>query len=239
MHRPFTICVSRALRLLAIGGAACNVYDPALLRGIDPAQHLAQASTPFSDASTQEIDVDSGQLEPTPLVQKAPHCGDGVVDVNERCDIAIAHGELGACPDGCSGHDACTQHVLIGRGCQARCEDVEVHASIPDDGCCPAGATPDVDDDCVSVCGDGIRAHGELCDPPETCVTRDSCASHDACVIAHYSGDPAQCSASCELRPVQACVNGDGCCPPGCTSARDDDCPGEPATPRAPNILKT
>ena len=230
MHNPFTICASHALGLLVVGSAACNVYDPALVREVDPAGHLIQANRPAPDAGTPEVDSDSGQLEQTPPIQRAQYCGNGVVDANEQCDIAIAHGEIGACPDGCSGRDACTQHALIGRGCEARCEEVEVHVAIPDDGCCPAGTTPDDDDDCVAVCGDGIRQRGELCDPPETCVARDSCVSHDACLTAHYSGDPAKCTASCELQPVQACVNGDGCCPTGCSSARDQDCPAEPAT---------
>lgn len=229
MRKLFTICVSQALRLLVVGSAACNVYDPALLREVDSSGHPVQANAPPIDAGSPEIDSDSGQLEQTPPMQSAQRCGNSVVDANEHCDIAIAHGEPGACPDGCSGRGACTEHVLIGRACEAHCEDMEIHASIPDDGCCPAGATPDVDDDCVAVCGNGIRERGELCDPPETCVSRESCVSHAACVIAHYSGDPARCSASCELQAVQACVDGDGCCPTGCTAARDKDCPAETA----------
>jgi hypothetical protein len=217
--------------LLAVVSIACQVYDPNLTREDTSASHTQRASLGVADASAPIADEDAA-LDETPVLRTIGHCGNGVVDSNEQCDVAIAQGNPGACPDGCSGQDSCRRHTLIGRGCDAHCEDVPIREPIPDDGCCPEGAAPDSDNDCAATCGNGVREAGERCDPPETCVSQEHCVSHDACQTAHYTGDAAHCTASCTLMPLQACVGGDGCCPPGCTSDHDDDCPTTPDTPR-------
>ena len=51
-------------------------------------------------------------------------CGNGSVEANETCDLAIAAGQPGACPGegGCSDGDPCTQDVLLSaRTCAATC----------------------------------------------------------------------------------------------------------------------
>jgi hypothetical protein len=210
---------------------ACQVYDPNLAHERVSASHTQRASLGGEDASAPSADEDAA-LDEAPVLRTVGRCGNGVVDSYELCDVAIAQGKPGACPDGCSGQDNCQRHTLIGRGCDAHCEDVPIRALIPGDGCCPEGASPDSDSDCVATCGNGVREAGERCDPPETCASREDCVSHDACQTAHYSGDAAHCTASCTLMPQQACVGGDGCCPPGCTSEHDSDCPTTADTPR-------
>jgi hypothetical protein len=224
MENYSLIRVSHIL-LLAASSVACQVYDPELAQSTRSTSLASQSSTARADAGAlDEVDSDAG-LDEAPRDRAAAHCGDGVVDADERCDITIAKGSPGACPDGCSGRDGCLQRVLVGRGCEAHCDEIEIRLPIPGDGCCPQGASPDLDNDCTAVCGNGVREPGESCDPPETCVSQDDCVSDDACHTAHFTGDAAHCTASCTSRPVEACVNGDGCCPAGCTSEHDDDCP--------------
>jgi hypothetical protein len=112
-----------------------------------------------------------------------------------------------------------------------RCEEQPITQPISSDGCCPPLADAASDSDCDAVCGDGLRERAETCDPPETCVSASTCTSPDACHNAHYSGTPERCDARCELRNVEACLAGDGCCPAGCTHDQDDDCapPSPPA----------
>ncbi|HEY2735595.1 MAG TPA: hypothetical protein VGI70_16475 [Polyangiales bacterium] len=211
----------RLIGSLSIASASCNVYDPSLTHRIDSSAIVAMAPPPPIAAvePSLPVDFDAGGLA------DQHSCGDGVVDPGEHCDIAIEQGEVGACPDGCSGRDGCVEQRMIGRGCDAHCEAVEIERAIPNDGCCPRGASPAIDPDCSSTCGNGVIEPGEHCDPPETCVVAEACASTDVCMRSEYSGDPAHCTASCDVRPVESCVSGDGCCPPGCNAAHDSDCP--------------
>ncbi len=68
-------------------------------------------------------------------------CGDGVVDPNERCD--------GDCPSECSPPEplSCTRSVLVGAGCQLRCE-VQPIGCLDGDGCCLPGCA-EQDSDCA------------------------------------------------------------------------------------------
>jgi hypothetical protein len=173
-----------------------------------------------SDASAADAsDGDAGEEQGA-----SEQCGNGVVDRGERCDVAIALGHAGACPEGCSGREGCLQRVLVGRHCAARCIDVQITQAVPDDGCCPSEATAVQDNDCASQCGNGVLERGERCDPPETCAKKEACVATEACTLAKYVGDPTQCTAFCELQAIHACISGDKCCPAGCSLDRDDDC---------------
>jgi hypothetical protein len=196
------------------------VYDASLSRLESTVRNKTDASLVAIDASVAAELEDAGDDE----IVSALTCGNGVVDPFERCDIAIALGRVGACPEGCSGRELCTQHVLVGRQCTARCVDVQITQPIPDDGCCPSEVSSSQDNDCASTCGNRVVERGEQCDPPETCARKEACVSHDVCEVANYRGDPKQCTAACEFQPIQACLGGDGCCPPGCTSETDTDC---------------
>ncbi len=77
-------------------------------------------------------------------------CGNGVVEPGETCDRTIAAGLPGACPTACSDGLACTRDSLTGPGtCTAACAFTPITAPANGDGCCPAGATPATDSDCV------------------------------------------------------------------------------------------
>ncbi|HKU40894.1 MAG TPA: hypothetical protein VJR89_22185, partial [Polyangiales bacterium] len=169
---------------------------------------------------------DAGDPEDAGEVGEA--CGNGRVDAEERCDVAIPRGQAGACPEGCSGREGCLQRVLVGRECAARCETVRITHAQPDDGCCPSEADGTIDNDCAAQCGNGVVERGERCDPPDTCPRADACKPRASCEEAIYRGDAEQCTASCELRKLERCVSGDGCCPAGCNVEADRDC--EPAS---------
>jgi len=198
----------------------CQVYDPDLLdegsqrRGI-------RGNASESDASQLETDAAIGDA--------AASCGDGVVSEGEACDIAIARGKSGACPDGCSGGSGCMRRVLDGEGCEARCAPREFTEASPDDGCCPSGTDQHADNDCPARCGNGHVEPGESCDPAETCPREDACESKNACERVEFIGAADSCDAHCEVTSITGCVGGDGCCPAGCGVERDSDC--APACP--------
>jgi hypothetical protein len=154
-------------------------------------------------------------------------CGDGVVQSNETCDIAITAGMLGSCPVSCDDGDPCTTDLMVSAGtCEATCVHLPVTAFVSGDGCCPPGGEFLVDADCPAVCGNGIvEPPVETCDKavPGSCPT--SCSELDACTVVTLRGSVATCSAACIHSPVSTCIDGDGCCPPDCTAATDSDCP--------------
>ena len=153
-------------------------------------------------------------------------CGNGTVDSDESCDVAIAARAPGACPTSCDDGYTCTIDYLSNGGCQAACQHFRITALVSGDGCCPPGATHAADTDCAAMCGDGIVDPGETCDG--NCPVY--CPTPSACLIAEVVGSADDCTAHCVLTEVTTCEladamgNTDGCCPPGCTDATDDDC---------------
>jgi hypothetical protein len=92
---------------------------------------------------------------------------------------------------------------------------------VPDDGCCPAGCTAAQDNDCLAVCGNGVKEGKETCDPLSSCPT--SCPAQGCQLRKLVNGGT--CQAQCEDAGKQtACMSGDDCCPPGCNSTNDTDC---------------
>jgi len=159
----------------------------------------------------------------------SPSCGDGVVQSGEICDTAIGPGLPGACPTACTDGDPCTDDLLLSDGtCSATCVHLRVTAFRAGDGCCPPGGDFTVDTDCSPICGNGIVERPvEACDYAaaggDSCPT--NCPAVGSCTTIALRGSPASCSASCVAVPITACVGGDGCCPAGCTTATDADCP--------------
>jgi hypothetical protein len=211
---------------LAIAQVGCRVYDSELVN-----QGVLRSSAQTSDASViiqprtstnseDPSEADGGELT---IAIASPRCGNGRVDDHEHCDIGIARGQVGACPDGCSGGAGCERRVMMGTDCSAQCVEIEISDVAPNDGCCPVGANAALDNDCTGTCGNAVVENGETCDPPESCPQESACTSADKCVTATYEGSLDQCNAKCELRP-KGCASGDGCCPPGCSADRDDDC---------------
>jgi len=155
-------------------------------------------------------------------------CGDGVRSGDETCDRAITAGLPGACPSTCDDGDACTTDAASGtsEACTRSCSHARITACVSGDGCCPPGCGPTVDHDCAPTCGDGKLGAGETCDPPASCPT--VCADDgDPCTAERLVGDSAHCDVVCEHVPVTACSGAglDHCCPTGCTSSTDADCP--------------
>ncbi|GAB5543799.1 MAG: hypothetical protein SangKO_035590 [Sandaracinaceae bacterium] len=144
----------------------------------------------------------------------SPTCGNGVVEGSEVCD--------GSCPTSCDDGMVCTNDTLVGSAatCSARCSFTPISACAAGDGCCPSGCNATNDSDCAAVCGNGVIEPGENCDGG--CPTM--CDDGVACTTDTLVGSAADCSARCMSAPVTACVDGDGCCPSGCTASFDDDC---------------
>ena len=102
-------------------------------------------------------------------------CGDGLVSDGETCDTAIALGEPGACPVGCSDGQVCTADALIGGGtCTATCAHDPITQAKNGDGCCPPIGNANTDNDCAAVCGNHVPEPGEDCDAGDT-VPGDGC----------------------------------------------------------------
>jgi hypothetical protein len=160
---------------------------------------------------------DSALLDPPSL------CGDAKIQKGELCDTAIPEGAPGACPTACEPGEKCAPLTLVGQGCQRQCAAVPVSRPVSGDGCCPVTASAIEDSDCGS-CGDGVIGPSETCDPIESCPTRLTCETEMACIVGVFSGDPAKCTARCELKTISDCRSEDGCCPAGCNASNDSDC---------------
>jgi hypothetical protein len=161
-------------------------------------------------------------------------CGNRVVDKGETCDTMIPAGMPGACPtdEDCLALPCATARLIAHGSCSAVClhEPIVTASKTVPDGCCPPGATDDVDADCVEVCGNGVKESGENCDfgippgLPDRCPARSAdCDDGNACTIDYIQN--VGCASSCYHFPIKTPVAGDGCCPPGATNATDSDCP--------------
>jgi MYXO-CTERM domain-containing protein len=145
-------------------------------------------------------------------------CGDGKLDVGEKCDTAISPGQNGACPTACNDFNPCTTDFLLGNACSVTCSYNVVTTPKNGDGCCPPGANSATDSDCAASCGNNVLDPGEKCDTgipagqwggcPTTCDDKNPC-TQDSLV---GSG----CQASCTNKgtcPTAKC--GDGKLDPG------------------------
>ena len=99
----------------------------------------------------------------------SPLCGNARVDETESCDVAIAAGEVGACPAYCAGTEPCEHAELSGDDCGLRCALTVIEQPRDADGCCPAGADHTSDSDCAQLCGNGRLDAGEACDGEPVC----------------------------------------------------------------------
>jgi len=156
-------------------------------------------------------------------------CGNGFVEEGETCDVAVVFG-AGACNSTCPAAEACVSSWLQSEGtCQATCLQVPIERSGPEDGCCLPGAIHSEDPDCAPTCGDGrVDKPSEACDSAialgelGSCPVR--CPQAVGCTAYEIVGNSESCTAACEARTIEACRNGDDCCPAGCSEQTDSDC---------------
>jgi hypothetical protein len=150
-------------------------------------------------------------------------CNDGNECTEDLCVGGVCQND--AYPD----NTVCTGGVCCGGTCTAvvcsgggDCDDTNecTTDTCTNPGTCSAACsnTPVVDD---TPCTGGVCCSGSCTAP--ACWTNGDCddvepCTTDTCVAA------ATCSAYCD-NTWPGCVNGDGCCPPGCDSGNDSDCP--------------
>jgi hypothetical protein len=171
------------------------------------------------------------QCVPAPPVPST--CANGMLDVGESCDPDVAAGSAGFCPVAadCDDNNPCTSDVVSGSAaqCSARCTHEFITVCGRADQCCQAGCTAASDPDCSATCGNGLVEPGETCDrtiaqgSPGACPT--SCPSIDKCNPITLIGDASVCTAKCVTNKITTCSSGDGCCPTGCNTLTDLDCP--------------
>jgi hypothetical protein len=157
-----------------------------------------------------------------------PTCGDGEVDLSEKCDVAIPAGQQGACPTQCPALAECEPRELVGSNCSAECKQAELEC-VNDDGCCGPNCDRNSDSDCSVSCGDGMVQSDEMetCEPgSETeCPSEADCDDGDKCTKDLLEGSAENCNAQCSNTAITTAVNEDGCCLPDSNHNVDTDCP--------------
>lgn len=128
-----------------------------------------------------------------------------------RPNEAPGDGGTDACsaitPASCDDGIACTDDSVDGTGCAATCVHVPITAAADGDGCCPAGATSDVDNDCSVTCGNGTVESNETCDTAiasgqGACPT--SCDDQMACTMDTLVS-AGTCAAACSYTAIPDC----------------------------------
>jgi hypothetical protein len=156
-------------------------------------------------------------------------CGNGIVDMDEVCDVAVLPPAPGSCPAVCSDGHAETTDFVSGSGCMAKCVSRPIRAPVSGDGYCLPGASHSTDSDCQPFCPNKVIEPGEACESEAigdaSCPT--SCAPlPSACLLVNLVGTALTCSARCEVTARTSCslASPDKCCPEGCTALTDADC---------------
>ncbi len=98
-------------------GSGAERDDPSRMTAPDESDLDADAGV---DPFTQELTLSDDSVR----------CGDGLLDEDELCDIAIAPGEEGACPSSCEPAPGCPEQTLLVRSCWTRCA-VEGDEALP------------------------------------------------------------------------------------------------------------
>lgn len=213
-----TVCSPFGCQALSLKGTAdtctatCEVVD------------VAVCSSSASDGCC------SPGCTPTSDVDCSSTCGNGQLEKGETCDKALVAPVVGACPITCDDADPCTEDRWDSKGsCLDRCVHRPVTAFKSGDLCCPKGGNRNVDADCQASCGNGVVEAKETCDrgivfgKPGACPS--ACIPTNPCSTLKLEGIAADCTATCIATPVTICKSGDECCPSGCGSKQDLDCP--------------
>jgi hypothetical protein len=157
-----------------------------------------------------------------------PTCGDGEVDLSEKCDVAIPAGQQGACPMQCPALAECEPRELVGSACDAECKQAELEC-VNDDGCCGPNCDRNSDSDCSVSCGDGVVQPEEMetCEPGSDteCPSAADCVDDNDCTKDVLEGSAENCNAKCSNTAITTAVNEDGCCLADSNHNVDTDCP--------------
>lgn len=126
---------------------------------------------------------------------------------------------------------ACQGEASSNRQCVPQCADKDCGT----DGCggicgiCGVGTACSEEFQCESsFCGNGLVDPGETCDSAIETGT-GACPTEcpddgNACTQENLFGSPLDCDARCAQFVVIQCIDGDGCCPDGCSPTSDLDC---------------
>jgi hypothetical protein len=150
-------------------------------------------------------------------------CGTGTCDPQIGC-VATPLNDGSACDDGlyCTINDACKNGVCSG----------EPNTCAAPGDICLIGACDENNDTCAAVPGN----EGVACDDLSSCTMGEKCAAGvcggGASVnqgVACDDGDACTTNEKCQAglcigSAIVACIDGDGCCAPGCDNVTDDDC---------------
>ena len=149
---------------------------------------------------------------------------DGDADCSESCDegaddCTAADPSGSACSDSlfCNGADTCGGGTCSGHAgdpCAGgpECADACNEAA---DNCLDPSGTSCTDDGNACTADECDGAGG--CDHPNT---TDQCDDGDACTMGDTCGGGA-----CSGTAITSCIDADGCCPSGCDTVDDSDCP--------------
>ncbi len=213
------------IRTFLVGAGTCS---PSCIQQVITEPRAGDGCCPPAGNATNDSDC-------------TPKCANGIVESpTERCDFAVSvppqsvtPGSFqGSCPTSCQAISACNPVHLEGADTcgAATCVATPITSCSGStlDGCCPPGCTSFTDDDCPSVCGDGVLGNDEICDRAITAGAGGACPrtcdDGNGCTMDIASGSVAACTRTCGHVPITSCISGDGCCPPQCSAANDSDC---------------
>jgi hypothetical protein len=194
------------------------VYTPSVVCDVppgDPACHEPGVCVPTTGMCDYVPFLEGDQCTPQPV---DPCCAE------YACVASVCTAQ---CDPLCDDGNACTTDTCGPNGCvnlPVDCEDglfCTADSCEPDTGCIATSACPPATDGCVfrniscdennDVCVDA--ADDEFCDDG------DSCNGLESCSLA---------TGACLPGSAPNCLDGDGCCPDGCTDDTDSDCPLTP-----------
>ncbi|MCK4729960.1 MAG: hypothetical protein KAT28_01435 [Candidatus Aenigmarchaeota archaeon] len=176
-------------------------------------------------STTADIIIGGGQVQQCTTHQDCDDsnpCTSDICDSNGQClntPITACINSDGCCPSGCTSTND--------NDCSPNPTEI-CNNGIDDDG---DGCIDTVDSDCGGTetnCTDGIDndCDGQIdgtdsdCSPTPTCSINSDCDDSNPC-----TSDICDSNGQCLNTPITACINSDGCCPSGCTSSNDNDCP--------------
>lgn len=154
--------------------------------------------------------------------------------LNGTCTLGVCDPQLGCvqqpAPDGTACNDGL--YCIINEVCvNGQCMGQPNTCAAPGD-VCLVGSCNEAQDKCTAVPGpNGIQCNdNNACTSNETC-TNGVCGGGAPANQGGACDDKNDCTAAdvcangvCAGTPIVNCINGDGCCPSGCTLAQDDDC---------------